>query len=101
VPPSDGKSKGKGAIWAREFRPFQLANIDIAYFTECRRAFTTSEWIDLIISSMGFNHLLYSERQKILLISRLISLIEPRYNLVELAPKGTGKSLCLKTCHDM
>lgn len=92
VPPTDGKSKGKGAIWAREFRPFQLANIDIAYFTECRSAFTTSEWIDLIISSMGFNHLLYSERQKILLISRLISLVEPRYNLVELAPKGTGKS---------
>ncbi len=92
VPPTDGKSKGKGAIWAREFRPFQLANVDIAYFTECRSAFTTSEWIDLIISSMGFNHLLYSERQKILLISRLISLVEPRYNLVELAPKGTGKS---------
>jgi len=92
VPPSDGKSKGKGQIWAREFRPFQLANVDIAYFTECRSAFTTSEWIDLIISSMGFNHLLYSERQKILLISRLISLVEPRYNLVELAPKGTGKS---------
>ncbi len=92
VPPSDGKTKGKGAIWAREFRPFQLANVDIAYFTECRSAFTTSEWIDLIISSMGFNHLLYSERQKILLISRLISLVEPRYNLVELAPKGTGKS---------
>ena len=92
VPPSDGKSKGKGQIWAREFRPFQLANVDIAYFTECRNAFTTDEWIDLIISSMGFNHLLYSERQKILLISRLISLVEPRYNLVELAPKGTGKS---------
>ncbi len=92
VPPSDGKTKGKGQIWAREFRPFQLANVDIAYFTECRSAFATSEWIDLIISSMGFNHLLYSERQKILLISRLISLVEPRYNLVELAPKGTGKS---------
>jgi ATP-dependent Lon protease len=92
VPPLDGKAKGKGQIWAREFRPFQLANVDIAYFTECRSAFTTAEWIDLIISSMGFNHLLYSERQKILLLSRLISLVEPRYNLVELAPKGTGKS---------
>ena len=91
VPPTDGKSKGKGAIWAREFRPFQLANVDIAYFTECRSALR-HRWIDLIISSMGFNHLLYSERQKILLISRLISLVEPRYNLVELAPKGTGKS---------
>ena len=70
VPPSDGKSKGKGQIWAREFHPFQLANVDIEYFKrECRNAFTTAEWIDLIVSSMGFNHLLYSERQKILLIS--------------------------------
>jgi ATP-dependent Lon protease len=92
VPPSDGKSKEKGQIWAREFRPFQLANVDIEYFTECRSTFTTSEWIDLVISSMGFNHRLYSERQKILLISRLIPLVEPRYNLVELAPKSTGKS---------
>ena len=41
---------------------------------------------------MGFNHNLYSGRQKILLISRLIPMVEPRFNLVELAPKGTGKS---------
>ena len=41
---------------------------------------------------MGFNHHLYTERQKILLICRLVPMVEPRYNLVELAPKGTGKS---------
>jgi len=90
VPPSEGSPKGQ--IWLREFRPFQLANIDIEYFKESRSAFTTDEWINLIASSMGFNHRLYSERQKILLISRLIPIVEPRYNLIELAPKGTGKS---------
>jgi ATP-dependent Lon protease len=82
----------KGQVWMREFKPFQLANMDLEYFRECRKSFSTQEWIDFLISSMGFNHNLYSVRQKILLISRLIPMVEPRYNLVELAPKGTGKS---------
>jgi ATP-dependent Lon protease len=90
VPP--GEESAKGQVWMREFRPFQLARMDIEYFKECRRTFTTEEWINLIVSSMGFNYNIYNERQKILLISRLIPLVEPRYNLVELAPKGTGKS---------
>lgn len=90
VPKSDDNQRGQ--VWMREFRPFQLANMDLEYFRECRKNFSTPEWIDFLISSMGFNHHLYSERQKILLICRLIPMVEPRYNLVELAPKGTGKS---------
>jgi len=90
IPPSDENPKGQ--IWLKEFKPFQLANIDIEYFCEAREHFSTTEWIDLIVSSMGFNHNLYSERQKVLLISRLIPMVEPRFNLVEPAPKGTGKS---------
>ncbi len=90
VPKNDANTKGQ--IWMREFRPFQLAELDLDFFRDCRKSFTTQEWIDFLVSSMGFNHHLYSERQKILLISRLIPMVEPRYNLVELAPKGTGKS---------
>jgi ATP-dependent Lon protease len=90
IPPTDTNKIGQ--VWLHEFRPFQLANVDIEYFKDCRSFFSTSEWVDLIVSSMGFNHRIYNERQKILLISRLIPLVEPRYNLVELAPKGTGKS---------
>lgn len=90
VPPSEDNRRGQ--VWMREFRPFQLANVDIDYFKECRATFTTEEWINLIVSSMGFNYQIYTERQKVLLICRLIPLVEPRYNLVELAPKGTGKS---------
>lgn len=82
----------RGQIWMREFRPFQLAHVDLEYFRESRKQFTTPEWIDFLVSSMGFNHHIYTERQKILLICRLIPMVEPRYNLVELAPKGTGKS---------
>jgi len=90
APPSE---KGKtGQTILRQFTPFQLASLDLDYFISTRKCFTTQEWIDFIVNSMGFNHTIYSERQKILLISRLLPMVEPRYNLVELAPKGTGKS---------
>lgn len=89
APPSED---GAGQIIMRQFTPFQLASLDLEYFISCRKCFTTQEWIDLILNSMGFNHTIYTERQKILLICRLLPMVEPRYNLVELAPKGTGKS---------
>lgn len=90
VPKTDDNPRGQ--IWMREFQPFQLANLDLEYFKESRKDFTIEEWVNFLISSMGFNYKLYSPRQKILLVSRLIPMVEPRYNLVELAPKGTGKS---------
>lgn len=90
IPRSDENPRGQ--VWMREFRPFQLANMDLTYFRDARKNFNTQEWIDFLVSSMGFNYQMYSERQKILLICRLIPMVEPRYNLVELAPKGTGKS---------
>lgn len=90
IPPSDENPRGQ--VWMKELKPFQIANIDMEYFFESRKEFNTTNWIDLIVSSMGFNQDVYSEREKILLMSRLIPLVEPRYNLVELAPKGTGKS---------
>ncbi len=90
IPPSDDNPKGQ--IWLKEFTPFQIARIDIDYYCQTREHFSTEDWIDLIVSSMGFNPEFYNARQKILLVSRLIPTVEPRYNLVELAPKGTGKS---------
>jgi len=89
APPSED---GPGQVIMRSFAPFQLASMDLEYFTSRRKEFTTPEWIDFVINSMGFNHRIYSERQKMLLICRLIPMVEPRYNLIELAPKGTGKS---------
>ena len=90
IPPADDNPKGQ--IWLKEFTPFQIARIDIEYYCQAREHFSTEEWIDLIVSSMGFNPEFYNTRQKIILVSRLIPIVEPRYNLVELAPKGTGKS---------
>lgn len=90
VPPSPyGES---GQVWMRFFKPFQIHNIDLDYYAESRKYFDTSEWIDLIVSSIGFNPKILSERQKLVLLMRIIPLIEPRVNMVELAPKGTGKS---------
>lgn len=90
IPPED--AKGKGQVWMRDFKPFQIGRIDLDYFMECRQYFELSEWLDLMVSSMGFNPEAHEERQKMLLITRLLPLVEPRINIVELAPKGTGKS---------
>ena len=57
-----------------------------------RREFTTDEWIDLLIQSIGFNPELFGRRAKLIQLVRLIPFVERNYNLVELGPKGTGKS---------
>lgn len=90
IPPDT--EKGKGQVWMRDFKPFQIARIDLDYFIECRQYFSIEEWIDLLVSSMGFSPLVNDDYQKMLLLTRMLPLVEPRINLVELAPKGTGKS---------
>lgn len=90
VPPA--YSSEDGQVWMREFKPFQVGSIDVEYFKECRKYFSINEWTDLIVSSMGFNPNVYTNRQKTILITRLLPMVESRVNLVELAPKGTGKS---------
>jgi len=90
IPPDT--EKGKGQVWMRDFKPFQIARIDLDYFIECRQYFSIEEWIDLLVSSMGFSPVVNDDYQKMLLLTRMLPLVEPRINLVELAPKGTGKS---------
>jgi len=90
VPPESTRERGR--VWMREFRPFQVSSVDLEYFQECRRYFTLGEWLDLMVSSIGFNPRALTESQKMLLVTRIVPLAEPRVNLVELAPKGTGKS---------
>jgi len=75
-----------------EFEPFQVYNVDVKAFIEGREAFTTQEWIDLLVKSVGLNPSVYSERQKLLLLVRLVPLIEGNVNLVELSPRATGKT---------
>jgi ATP-dependent Lon protease len=73
-------------------KPIQLSHFDFDAYVTARRQFTTDEWIDLLIQSMGFNPELFGRRSKLLQLVRLIPYCERNYNLIELGPKGTGKS---------
>jgi len=73
-------------------KPIQLSNFDFDSYTAGRRQFTTDEWVDLLIQSIGFNPDLFGRRDKLIQLVRLIPFVERNYNLVELGPKGTGKS---------
>ena len=73
-------------------KPIQVAGVDIDQYYAAREAFTTEEWIDLIMQSIGLNPEQFSERGKLIALTRLIPFVERNYNVVELGPKGTGKS---------
>lgn len=73
-------------------KPIQLSHIDFEGFKEGRKAFSSEEWLNLLIHTIGFNPEVFSDRSKRLLLLRLIPFCERNYNLVELGPKGTGKS---------
>ena len=65
---------------------------NMSEFLAARKEFTTDEWIDMLMQSVGFNPEMFSRRGKLLLLARLIPYCERNYNLIELGPKGTGKS---------
>ena len=73
-------------------KPIQMSNFDFEGYLTARREFTTDEWIDLLVQSIGFNPELFGRRAKLIQLVRLIPFVERNYNLVELGPKGTGKS---------
>src|SRR5690625_1199203 len=73
-------------------KPIQMSNFDYDGYLEARAEFTTAEWIDLLIQSIGFVPEMFGNRGKLLQLVRLIPFVERNYNLVELARKGTGKS---------
>jgi len=89
----DEEAKGKRSpFWVDTMQPIQLATFDLEDYRNCRREFTTDEWIDLLIRSMGLDPSHFNRRLKLLFLCRLIPLCEQNFNLVELGPRGTGKS---------
>ena len=79
--------------WILEtIKPIQLSHFDFDAYVETRRQFTADEWVDLLIQSMGFNPEFFGRRSKLMQLVRLIPYCERNYNLIELGPKGTGKS---------
>lgn len=73
-------------------KPIQLSNFDMDSYLAARKQFSTEEWIDLLIQSVGFNPEMFGKRTKLSQLVRLIPFCERNYNLIELGPKGTGKS---------
>ncbi|BCS97425.1 ATP-dependent Lon protease [Desulfoluna limicola] len=73
-------------------KPIQLSHFDIDSYTEARAQFSTDEWIDILLQSLGLNPEMFGRRNKLMQLVRLIPFCERNYNLIELGPKGTGKS---------
>ena len=88
--PSEDKSITPWTL--SSLKPIQLSDFDYERYLEARKKFTVDEWIDLLIQSMGFNPEMFGKRNKMLQLTRLIPYCERNYNIIELGPKGTGKS---------
>lgn len=73
-------------------KPIQLSRFDHDAYLAARAEFTTDEWIDLLFQTVGFDPTMFGRRSKLLQLMRLIPFVERNYNLIELGPKGTGKS---------
>lgn len=87
-------SEERGVLpWIVEsVKAIQISHVDIQEYKEVRAHFTTDEWMDLLMQSIGLNPEEFSTRSKFIQLSRLIPFTENNYNLIELGPKGTGKS---------
>lgn len=92
-PDEEAKPKIPGKIKLIGFTNFCPYTIDLDYYKDVRSEFTTSEWIDILLGAIDYNADGYeSEEQKLAMLTRILPFVEKRLNLIELAPKGTGKS---------
>jgi ATP-dependent Lon protease len=80
------------AFYIEDMRPIQLSRFDFDRYVEGCKEFTRDEWIAVILRTVGLNPEKLTERQKLHYIARLIPLVEPNFNFIELGPRGTGKS---------
>ena len=89
----DEEARGRRSpFWIEKLTPIQMASFDLNAYCETRRRFTSDEWVDILLRSIGLEPAHFSRRLKMLFLLRLIPLCESNYNLVELGPRGTGKS---------
>jgi len=86
-------------IWGREisvvvddFEPFQSPRSDLDLIKEARTCFSLDEWISVLITTIGLDPNVYSRRQRLLLLSRLVPLVEGNMNMMEFGPRQTGKT---------
>lgn len=86
------KSKYDSPFSIATLKPIQMANLDLDEILEARKQFTKDEWITLLLRSAGYEPDELSPKQKMHYLLRFVPFIQKNYNLVELGPRGTGKS---------
>ena len=86
------KQKDISPISIRKLTPIQMPHIDIDELKQGRKAFTKDEWLDILLRSIGMEPDEFTYREKWLLLTRMIPLVENNFNLCELGPRSTGKS---------
>ena len=86
------EKKNGNPIQIRKLTPIQMPHIEMADLKEGRKAFTKEEWMDILLRSIGMEPDELTEREKWLLLTRMIPLVENNFNLCELGPRSTGKS---------
>ena len=86
------KSKYDSPFEISSLKPIQMPNLDIDEMKEARANFTKDEWIDLLLRSAGYEPSELKEKEKLHYLLRFVPFIQKNYNLVELGPRGTGKS---------
>lgn len=93
-PPNDGVfPKQPGKIRMASFTSFCPYDVDLDYYKDARKEFTIEEWIDVLLGAIDYNPEGYkSKDEKLSMLCRLLPFVEKNLNLIELAPKGTGKS---------
>lgn len=92
-PDDTARPKIPGKIKLTGFKNFCPYTVDLEYFKDMRANFSTNEWIDVVLGAIDYNAAGYeTELQKISMLTRLLPFVEKRVNIIELAPKGTGKS---------
>lgn len=92
----DEDNRGKFPFWIDKLTPIQLAAFDLDEYRRLRAEFTTDEWTNLMLRSMGYEPSVMDQRLKLLFLLRLAPLCEQNYNIVELGPRGTGKSYAIQ-----
>ena len=88
--PAEGKDSSPWNV--DQLKPIQISSVDIDEYKEVRKSFNKEEWIALLMQTMGLNPEEFTNRSMLLQLARLIPFVENNYNLIELGPKGTGKS---------
>ena len=83
-------------IMITEFNPLQYGKINMDDYKTRSEQFTIEEWIDVLMQTLGMNPAAYTQRTKLLYISRLVPLVENNVNMMELGPRATGKSFLYK-----